>query len=108
MKIEGKDSGKKKSTGLRMSEVMKVEAYETGGLRMETPIPAASTSELEHNEDKKDLNVHMMGAKEEVPHDWSSSLDQQNSNTAHIKVEEEELSIYLKEEQLTVKSIWVL
>ncbi|MEQ2223023.1 hypothetical protein ILYODFUR_032508, partial [Ilyodon furcidens] len=83
-----------------MSEMMKVEAEDPGGLSLETPIPAASTSELEQKQDSKDLIHQMLVIKEEVPHDWSSSL---NPEDLHKKEEEEELWIKQEVEQFTVK-----
>ncbi|MEQ2311637.1 hypothetical protein AMECASPLE_022402, partial [Ameca splendens] len=83
-----------------MSEMMKVEAEDPGGLSLETLIPAASTSELEQKQDSKDLIHQMLVIKEEVPHDWSSSL---NPEDLHKKEEEEELWIKQEVEQFTVK-----
>ncbi|MED6278841.1 hypothetical protein CHARACLAT_028177 [Characodon lateralis] len=83
---------------------MKVEAENPGGISLVSPIPAAPTSELEQKQDSKDLIHKILVIKEEVPHDWSSSLDQEGPEPHHIKEEEEELWISQEEEQLTVKS----
>ncbi|MED6277263.1 hypothetical protein CHARACLAT_011470 [Characodon lateralis] len=88
----------------RMSEIMKVEAEEPRELRLVPPIPAASTSELEQQQeqDRKDLifPIHqILVIKEEDPHDWSTSLDQQDTME-----EEEKQWIDQEEERLTVKS----
>ncbi|MED6233033.1 hypothetical protein ATANTOWER_005939 [Ataeniobius toweri] len=87
-----------------MSEKMKVEAEDPGGLRLVPSIPAASPSELEQTQDGKDRIHQMLALKEEVPHNWSSNLDQQDSEHPHIKEEEEELWISQEEEQRNVKS----
>ncbi|KAM4525498.1 uncharacterized protein PAE49_001410 [Odontesthes bonariensis] len=61
------------------------------------PVPAASTSELEHTQDSKDLNVQqLIVIKEEVP--WSSSVDQQDPEPVHIKKEEEEEELWSRRE----------
>ncbi|MEQ2279255.1 hypothetical protein AMECASPLE_007533 [Ameca splendens] len=85
-----------------MSEMMKVEEDDHGGLSLEPPIPAASTSELEQKQDSKDLIRQMLVIKM-VPADWSPSLEQQDSEPPHIKEEEEQLLISQEEERLTVK-----
>ncbi|KAK5600734.1 hypothetical protein CRENBAI_011221 [Crenichthys baileyi] len=82
-----------------MSEKMKMEAEDPGGLRLVPSIHAASPSELEQTQVRQ-----MLALKEEVPHNWSSNLDQQDSEHPRIKEEEEELWISQEEEQLNVKS----
>ncbi|MED6280564.1 hypothetical protein CHARACLAT_012050, partial [Characodon lateralis] len=59
------------------------------------PDPACSSQEM--------FALHQMLVIKEVPHDWSSSLDQQHPEPPHIKEEDEELWINQEEEQLTVK-----
>ncbi|MED6240038.1 hypothetical protein ATANTOWER_015147 [Ataeniobius toweri] len=86
-----------------MSEMMKVEAEDSGGLSLEPLIPAASTSELDQTQDSKDL-IHQMLVIKVVPHDWSPSLDQQDPEPPHVKEEDEELWISQEEEQLSVKN----
>uniref|UniRef100_A0A3Q2QQY8 Zinc finger protein OZF-like n=1 Tax=Fundulus heteroclitus TaxID=8078 RepID=A0A3Q2QQY8_FUNHE len=86
-----------------MSEMMKVEAEEPGGLSSVSSIPAPPTSELEQKQDNKDLIHQVLVVKEEVPHDWSPSLDQLETEPPHIKDEEEEQRITLEEEHRTVK-----
>ncbi|XP_047233385.1 uncharacterized protein LOC124875325 isoform X2 [Girardinichthys multiradiatus] len=83
--------------------MMKVKADIPRGLRVEPPIPAASTSEPEQKQDSKDL-IHQMLVIKVVPHDWSPSLDQQDPGPPHVKEEDEELWISQEEEQLSVKS----
>ncbi|MEQ2300816.1 hypothetical protein AMECASPLE_029780 [Ameca splendens] len=83
--------------------MLKVESDDHGGLCLEPPIPAASTSELQQTQDSKDL-IHQMLVIKVVPHDWSPSLNQQDPELPHIKEEEEELWISHEREQLTVKN----
>ncbi|KAK5605043.1 hypothetical protein CRENBAI_002348 [Crenichthys baileyi] len=87
-----------------MSEMMKIEADDPGGFNLVPPTLPASTLELEQRQDSKELIHQMLVIKEEVPQDWSSSLDRQDPAPPHIKVEEEELWISREEDQLTVKS----
>ncbi|XP_035998123.1 uncharacterized protein LOC105939494 isoform X5 [Fundulus heteroclitus] len=72
-----------------MSETMKVEADDPGGLSSVSSIPAASSSELEQKQDSKDLMHQMLVIKEEVLNDWNSSLVQQDSKPPLIKKEKE-------------------
>ncbi|XP_014909775.1 zinc finger protein OZF-like isoform X1 [Poecilia latipinna] len=83
---------------------MKVEADEPGGFRLDPPIPTASTSEQVEKQDSKDLKltVQMLAIKAEVPHDGSSSFDQQDPEP-HIKEEEEEQLISQEGKHLFVK-----
>ncbi|KAK5623147.1 hypothetical protein CRENBAI_018913 [Crenichthys baileyi] len=67
-----------------MSETMKVETDEPGGLSLEPSVPG------------------MLVIKEEIFQDWNSSLDQQHPEPPYIK-EEEELCMSREVEQLTVK-----
>ncbi|KAK5600736.1 hypothetical protein CRENBAI_011223 [Crenichthys baileyi] len=89
-----------------MSEMIKIEAEDPGGLSLVPNVPEASTSELEQKHDSKDLMfpVQPMFLIKDVPHDWSSSLDHQSPEPSNIKEEDEEPWISQEEEQLTVKS----
>uniref|UniRef100_A0A3Q2QM78 Zinc finger protein OZF-like n=1 Tax=Fundulus heteroclitus TaxID=8078 RepID=A0A3Q2QM78_FUNHE len=89
-----------------MSEMMKVEAHDPGGLRLVPPIPAASTLDLGEKQDK-DLKLpvyRLLMIKEEVPHDGCSNFDQVDPKPSHIKEEKEEQWISQEGEHLTVKS----
>ncbi|MED6292641.1 hypothetical protein CHARACLAT_002466 [Characodon lateralis] len=85
-----------------MSDMMKVEAEDHRRLSL----TVASTSVLKQTKDSKDplFPVHQMFViKEEAPHDWGPSLNQQDQNSPFIKGEEEDLWISQEEEELAVK-----
>ncbi|XP_023196868.1 uncharacterized protein LOC102229687 isoform X2 [Xiphophorus maculatus] len=87
-----------------MTEMMKVETHEPGGLSLEPLLPAATVSELEEEtQDSKDL-IHQILVIKKVPQDWSSNVDKQDPERPLVKKEEEELWIRQEEEQLTVKT----
>ncbi|KAK5606975.1 hypothetical protein CRENBAI_011955 [Crenichthys baileyi] len=86
-----------------MSETMKVEVENLGGLSLELPIPTASTSQVEQTPDRKDLTLledaqQQTVIKEEVS--WNSNLDQHSAEVAQIKQEKEELWISQEEKQV--------
>ncbi|XP_047233427.1 uncharacterized protein LOC124875352 isoform X5 [Girardinichthys multiradiatus] len=89
-----------------MSEMMKLEAEDPGGLRVVPGIPVGSTSELEQTQDSKDLmfpDFQIVVVKEEHCDLWSSNSDQQDPEPLDIKEEDEELWINQEVEQLLVK-----
>ncbi|XP_069016530.1 zinc finger CCCH domain-containing protein 18-like [Embiotoca jacksoni] len=55
---------------------------------------------LQSSAKPRDVVHHLVVIKEEVPHEWSPSLDQQDPELLHIKEEEEELWSSQEEEQL--------
>ncbi|XP_035998103.1 myoneurin-like isoform X2 [Fundulus heteroclitus] len=87
-----------------MYKMTKVEAEEPREPSLVSTIPAASTSELEHKQDSKDMCYQIVVIKEEVAHDWSHGLDQQKPEPYLIKQDREEMWLSHEEEQLTVKS----
>ncbi|MEQ2226510.1 hypothetical protein ILYODFUR_028175 [Ilyodon furcidens] len=86
-----------------MSEMMKVEAEDPGGLSVVSPIPTASTSELEQTLDSKNLIQQIVVIKEEVPLDWSPILDQQEPDPPVIKEEENKVVTRDEEQQIENK-----
>ncbi|XP_035998166.1 uncharacterized protein LOC105925039 isoform X2 [Fundulus heteroclitus] len=85
-----------------MSEMMKVEAEEPGGLSLVSSIPAASSSDLELTQDDKDLIRQMLVIREVSP-DWSPSSDQENPEPPHVKEEEEELWTFIRSKLKTTE-----
>uniref|UniRef100_A0A3Q2PGK1 Zinc finger protein 260-like n=1 Tax=Fundulus heteroclitus TaxID=8078 RepID=A0A3Q2PGK1_FUNHE len=87
-----------------MYKMTKVEAEDPREPSLVSTIPAASTSELEHKQDSKDMCYQIVVIKEEVAHDWCHGLDQQKPEPNLIKHDREEMWLSQEEEQLTVKS----
>ncbi|MEQ2284904.1 hypothetical protein AMECASPLE_026335, partial [Ameca splendens] len=77
----------------------------TAALRTDDSIYGSLTLLLRHEPHFNLFPVHqILVIKEEVPHDWSTSLEQQNSEFPFIKEEDEQLWISQEQKQLIVKS----
>ncbi|XP_069544089.1 zinc finger protein 721-like [Brachyistius frenatus] len=81
-----------------MQKVTKDVGCQTNDFMVET-MAVAQPSERENTVLPPDVQ-QLVVIKEEVPHEWSPSLDQQDPELLHIKEEEEELWSSQEEEQL--------